>query len=152
MEIQKNVIKGVKLRNDINWEEVNHIVARELYSGLTKILVDVSHKNLAKFGNKLTPESSKVLEIGSGRGEHFRFVKGKFSEYVMSDISDWGRTHIESIMKEDSRVRFELQNIEKLDFPDNSFDRVICTCVLMHVDQPFEALMEMHRVTRPGGG
>ena len=63
MEIQKNVIKGVKLRNDINWEEVNHIVARELYSGLTKILVDVSHKNLAKFGNKLTPESSKVLEI-----------------------------------------------------------------------------------------
>jgi ubiquinone/menaquinone biosynthesis C-methylase UbiE len=34
---------------------------------------------------------------------------------------------------------------------DNSFDRVICSCVLIHVDQPFAALMEMNRVARPGG-
>jgi SAM-dependent methyltransferase len=41
-------------------------------------------------------------------------------------------------------------NIEKLDLPDEGFDRIICSHVLEHVDDG-KALSEMRRVLRPGG-
>lgn len=41
-------------------------------------------------------------------------------------------------------------NIEQLDLPDGSFDRVICSHVLEHVDDT-KALAEIKRVLRPGG-
>jgi hypothetical protein len=38
-----------------------------------------------------------------------------------------------------------------LPFEDNSFDMVTCQTVLIHVQNPVEALREMLRVTKPGG-
>ena len=125
------------MRDDIDWVKANNIVGEGLYSGLSKVLVDVSHRQLAQFGNIKTCASPVILEIGAGRGEHLKFVKADYSKYVMTDISEWGKTEIEEIIKLDHRISFELANIEKLSFPDNTFDRVICTCVLIHVDEPF---------------
>lgn len=113
--------------------------------------MNVSHKNLAKLGNSRVAKNPTILEIGAGRGEHFRFVKSDFQKYIMTDISNWGLKEVENIIGQDARVSFELHNIEKLGFCDNSFDRVICSCVLMHVDQPYDALTEMYRVVKPGG-
>ena len=139
------------MRDDIDWVKANIIVGEGLYSGLSKVLVDVSHRQLAQFGNIKTCESPVILEIGAGRGEHLKFVKADYSKYVMTDISEWGKAEIEEIIKLDHRISFELANIEKLSFPDNTFDRLICTCVLIHVDEPFLALEELKRVTKPGG-
>ncbi len=41
-------------------------------------------------------------------------------------------------------------NIEAIDLPDESYDRVICNHVLEHVDDR-KALAELHRILRPGG-
>jgi SAM-dependent methyltransferase len=41
-------------------------------------------------------------------------------------------------------------NIEKIDFPDKSFDLVLCSHVLEHVDD-HKALRELKRVLRPSG-
>jgi 2-polyprenyl-6-hydroxyphenyl methylase/3-demethylubiquinone-9 3-methyltransferase len=41
--------------------------------------------------------------------------------------------------------------VEKLDFPDASFDGLLCSSVLEYLDQPYVALGEMHRVLKPGG-
>ena len=40
---------------------------------------------------------------------------------------------------------------ERLDFPDASFDAVICAFGVNHLPSPEEALCEAHRVLRPGG-
>lgn len=39
----------------------------------------------------------------------------------------------------------------KLPFPDNSFDAVFAHAMLYHLNQPEQALREMHRVLRPNG-
>jgi ubiquinone/menaquinone biosynthesis C-methylase UbiE len=40
---------------------------------------------------------------------------------------------------------------EELDFPDNSFDTVICTLALCSIPDDRRAVAEMVRVVRPGG-
>ena len=61
------------------------------------------------------------------------------------------RTGPRSYVTADLKPGFDLQlNIEKLALADQSFDVVICSHVLEHVDDR-QALREIHRVLRPGG-
>ena len=139
------------MKNNIDWDEVNKVVNTQIYSGLSGKLLQLTHKQLAAFGNKFQTQHDNVLEIGAGRGEHFPFVNTNFSKYTMSDISDWGTSDISKILETDNRVKFEIQDIQALTFPDNSFDRVISTCVIAHVDEPYESFLEVRRVTKNHG-
>ena len=42
-------------------------------------------------------------------------------------------------------------DVEDLQFPDNSFNAVVCWSVLEHVPHPQRAIAEMHRVLKPNG-
>jgi ubiquinone/menaquinone biosynthesis C-methylase UbiE len=88
-----------------------------------------------------------ILEIGGNRGEHLSFVTPDFRSYTLTDI----RKPIEFIFKTDSRVNFELANVENLHFPDQSFDRIIVTCVFHHLINPEHGFRELRRVVRRGG-
>lgn len=48
-------------------------------------------------------------------------------------------------------VTFAVGDAQALDFAGASFDRVMCSRVLMHLDDPAGAVREMARVLRPGG-
>lgn len=49
------------------------------------------------------------------------------------------------------RVRFETGDGKRLDYPDASFDLVLCNSVLHHYSDPLAALNEMARVVKPTG-
>jgi SAM-dependent methyltransferase len=49
------------------------------------------------------------------------------------------------------RARYAEGEVERLPFPDDTFDLTTCQTVLIHVADPAAALAEMARVTRPGG-
>ena len=87
-----------------------------------------------------------ILELGSGSGEHFKFVKCNFRRYEMTDIDI---SRISGTFSEN--VNIKIANALSLDYGDNSFDRVIVTCVLLHLDRPEVAIQEIYRVLRPGG-
>ena len=139
------------MKNPIDWDCANGIVNDGLYSGFSKYLIETSHRQLSKFGNASVKSVERILEIGAGRGEHYRFVTNDFSEYLMTDISEWGRSEIEALAATDRRIKFEVQDMQKLSFEDESFDRVIVSCVLAHVDEPYVALSEVKRITKKGG-
>jgi ubiquinone/menaquinone biosynthesis C-methylase UbiE len=42
-------------------------------------------------------------------------------------------------------------DVQKLNFPSGSFDGVFCHHVIEHLENPFEALKEFHRVLQAGG-
>ena len=42
-------------------------------------------------------------------------------------------------------------DITRIDLPDSSFERVLCSHVLEHVPDDRQALAELHRVLAPGG-
>jgi ubiquinone/menaquinone biosynthesis C-methylase UbiE len=143
------------MQTPFNSSELFTKVSQALYKGNSGYLLNKTHRHLTKFGNARTvlnnSTHNKILEIGAGKGELFEYVTGNFEKYYMTDISSWGEEDIRKIIEKDNRVSFELQNIEELRYPDNFFDRVLVTCVVAHVDEPFKALEELRRVTKPQG-
>ena len=93
-----------------------------------------------------TENIDSVLEVGAGEGQHFPFVLHEFRSYVMLDVRkppglEW-----------ESRVTFREGSVESIPFADDSFDRVIATCLLHHLNDPMTALREMRRVASKNGG
>jgi ubiquinone/menaquinone biosynthesis C-methylase UbiE len=138
-----------------NFDELTKKVSDNLYLGTSKRLFNKTHKDLAKFGNKLVEKGelkqNKILEIGAGQGEFYEYINKDFQSYVMTDISDWGKNHILELGRKDPRIKFEQQDIEDIKYEENYFDRVIVSCVIAHVTEPFKALEEVRRVVKPGG-
>lgn len=87
----------------------------------------------------------RVIEVGSGSGEHLPFVRHSFESYIMADL----RTPRE--LPADPRVSFIEADVHELPVESDSYDRLIATCLLHHLAEPFRALEEMRRVVRPGG-
>lgn len=48
-------------------------------------------------------------------------------------------------------VQFEVGDIYKLPFPDNTFDAAFAHTIFQHLEDPVKAAIEIHRVLKPGG-
>jgi phosphatidylethanolamine/phosphatidyl-N-methylethanolamine N-methyltransferase len=94
----------------------------------------------------------RVLEVGVGTGLNLPLYP-RDCDVTGIDISE------EMLRKANERVRtcgmthtkLMVMDGSKLDFPDNSFDRVIATYVISAVPDPVKTLLEMRRVCKPSG-
>ncbi|MBU0499736.1 MAG: bifunctional demethylmenaquinone methyltransferase/2-methoxy-6-polyprenyl-1,4-benzoquinol methylase UbiE [Gammaproteobacteria bacterium] len=98
-----------------------------------------------------------ILDLASGTGDladRFAGLAGPAGRVVMTDIN--------SAMLQNGRdrmlnaghagnIEFVLVNAETIPFADNSFDSVTIAFGLRNVTDKQSALVEMHRVLRPGG-
>lgn len=116
-------------------------------NGLFSILWKYPHSLMEKpFKSN---EGFKILELGCGEGEHFDFVTNDFSHYLATDLDAHRLERIRPKLSENSSIT--ACDAEKLPFEDQSFDRVIATCLLAHLVDPEGALREWRRVTKIGG-
>lgn len=128
---------------------------RVLRSGLIGSAQNRTHRAIEKLWS---PKDmfSRVLEVGSGAGDHRQFVKHKYSIYYETDIrfSDGTFESEEFVKRENSgpNVIREIADVMQLQYVDGQFDRVIATCLLLHLAEPETALLELKRVTNAEGG
>jgi 2-polyprenyl-3-methyl-5-hydroxy-6-metoxy-1,4-benzoquinol methylase len=89
-----------------------------------------------------------LAEVGSGGGHVLRmFPRAKLTAIDVSDVYlENARTNLAGY-----DVRFLKGEVDKLDLPAGSFDRVICTEVLEHVVDPDAVLATIARLLRPAG-
>jgi phosphatidylethanolamine/phosphatidyl-N-methylethanolamine N-methyltransferase len=90
----------------------------------------------------------RVLEVGGGNGEHLDFIQHDFDRYVLTDLR---KPELKEKWASDSRITVLIENAEELSFENASFDRVVSTCLLHHVERPERVLQEIDRVLKPNG-
>ncbi|MEQ6390247.1 class I SAM-dependent methyltransferase [Bacillaceae bacterium S4-13-58] len=94
-----------------------------------------------------------VLEVGVGTGANLSYyplgvnVTGiDFSKGMLKHALE----KLKSVENKD-RIKLVEMDAQALDFPDNSFDFVVTTCVFCSVPDPVKGLKELRRVCKPEG-
>lgn len=110
-------------------------------------------KHLESFYEKLSEVieetgCSTLLDAGCGEGFVVNFLAKEHPELKISGV-DISETAIEYAKEHfgDDAV-FRTGSVYKLPFSDNSFDAVLCSEVLEHLDDPNRAMLELKRVAR----
>ena len=88
----------------------------------------------------LTPlyVKGKTLDLGAGMAKYRKIFEGHMTEYITCDT--FAAPHIDVVA-----------NAHALPLENGSFDTVICTMVLEHVEKPWIVAGEIERVLKPGG-
>lgn len=136
------------IRNVSSDEYYDKHYVKILRSGIIGSVTDFGQRQMERKFQK-DHYFEKVLELGAGNGQHFNFVKHNFGTYAETDIRIDSLT--EKAIHTGTRTRFQLDAEKLSEIDDCSYDRVIATCLLMHLSNPEEALNNWRRVARPNG-
>ena len=95
----------------------------------------------------------RILDVGTGTGvliPRLLEAMGNSGSILAIDISQ-GMLQVAASKGFPDNVRFQLADIEDFDYPDCSFDRVMCNAVFPHFRNKQAALTRIYRLLRPGG-
>ncbi len=102
---------------------------------------------------QLTP-SSKILDVGAGTGGIIPFLLQAIGEKGKIWAIDFAAEMIKVGKKkfqDESRVTFELAEVESLPYPHDFFDHIVCFGAFPHFEDKLKALKEMVRVLKEKG-
>lgn len=93
----------------------------------------------------------KVLEVGVGTGKNIQY----YPENVEVTAIDFSEKMLEFARekadKYGKKVDLRLMDVQTLEFPDDTFDTVVTTCVFCSVPDPVKGLQEIRRVCKKDG-
>ena len=92
-----------------------------------------------------------ILEIAVGSGRNLEF----YADGTTLTAIEFSPEMLELAKKRAAElgrdVDLRLGDAQDLEFPDGSFDTIICTLALCTIPDPGRAVAEAHRILRPGG-
>jgi 2-polyprenyl-3-methyl-5-hydroxy-6-metoxy-1,4-benzoquinol methylase len=89
-----------------------------------------------------------VLEVGCGSGYYTRALVDLGAKVTATDLSP---AYVKQARALAPEAEFLVEDAQELSFAEESFDRVLMTEVVEHVQDPVGAIREAHRVLRPRG-
>lgn len=92
-----------------------------------------------------------LLDVGGASGVYFDALKSQVASYHILDVSPQMILQAQKIKSGGVPLFCHLASAYNLPFPEEHFDTVLAMGVLEYLDQPWKALEEMARVTKPGG-
>jgi SAM-dependent methyltransferase len=123
----------------------------QLYSSATHTLQNHDFLARVRCVERLLAEPLKpgvvVLDLGCGPAPISGFVLSRGAKYVGVDVS---QAMLDSIEKRDG-LELRLGSSEAIPYEDGCFDVVVGMGLIEYFDNPRPTLLEMARVTRPGG-
>lgn len=112
---------------------------------LQRFFIQNFEKTLASQVKKLNVES--VLDAGAGEGFTLEYLRLANIAKTYEGI-DFLKTAVELGNKAHPKIILKQASIYEMPYKNDSFDLVMCTEVLEHLEEPKKALKEIFRVTR----
>ena len=135
---------------DVAYMEKVYNCYSRFYDQIFGKMVD-SGREMAPFLLELSPQS-QLLEVGVGTGLSIPTLPRNV-EITGIDLSEKmlqrARLRVESLGLENTKLL--RMDANHLDFPDDSFDRVLAAYFISTVPDPVQVILEMKRVCRSGG-
>lgn len=100
-----------------------------------------------------TGSKPKALDAGCSHGVYSIMLGEAGCDVLGIDINEVEIERAKRWAKEkrlDNKIRFRVEDIQRIDAPDNAFDVVVCSEVLEHLDEPDRGAKELFRVLKPG--
>ncbi|HEX2780975.1 MAG TPA: class I SAM-dependent methyltransferase [Gemmatimonadaceae bacterium] len=118
-----------------------------------RLMASAERAGLGRQRERLLGQTSgRVLEIGGGTGANLPFYPRDVAELVITEPAEPMARQLERKLDGEARpIRVVSAPAEALPFDDASFDVAVSTLVLCTVDDPAQALRELHRVLKPRG-
>lgn len=119
--------------------------------------IDQIKKNeVDKYANHLyqfpAVRGKAILDAGCGPGFLVRAYASHEARVTAIDLSPVAVKLTRKSLKDFGfKGKVKVANIEKLPFPDQNFDQVVCHGVIHHTPNPGKAISEISRVTKKGG-
>ncbi|MEA4851967.1 MAG: class I SAM-dependent methyltransferase [Paludibacter sp.] len=134
--------------NTNNWNKIRYTILTPVYDLIAGYFKESRKKSVDALEIKV---GDKVLIVGAGTGLDLAFLPND-CEIVATDITP---AMIELIKKRSStsnrRVQAIVMDGQRLEFADNSFDKIILHLILAVIPDPIACIKESERVLKPGG-
>lgn len=93
----------------------------------------------------------KVLEVGVGTGKNIQYYPGEVDVTAIDFSPKMLERAKEKADKLGRKVDLRLMDVQNLEFPDETFDTIITTCVFCSVPDTVKGLKEIRRVCKSNG-
>lgn len=109
------------------------------------------NRDIAQYVANLMTEYDNVLECACGTGMFSLPIARRCKSLTATDFADKMLRQAQNKCKDLPNIRFELADITRLNYKDESFDKVVAANVIHLLDNPSAAMSELMRVCKTGG-
>jgi ubiquinone/menaquinone biosynthesis C-methylase UbiE len=109
------------------------------------------NKDIAQYVANLMTEDDNVLECACGTGMFSLPIARRCKSLTATDFADKMLRQAQNKCKDLPNVRFELADVTRLNYDDETFDKVVAANVIHLLDNPKAAMAELMRVCKTGG-
>lgn len=120
-----------------------NILKRKMVDNLNKKILD----EIQKIAKENTNRKIKLLDVGCGEGFITNLIYDNIDNVEICGI-EYTKEAVDIAKKLNSNIKFEQGNIYDIHYESNTFDIVLCTEVLEHLEHPDRALVELKRVSK----
>lgn len=92
-----------------------------------------------------------ILEVGVGTGSNFAYYPSDACVVGIDFSPKMLKKATTKIAQSNAKITLKEMDAQQMNFPDNTFNAVVSSCVFCSVPDPIKGLKEIRRVVKPGG-